>query len=232
MTNVSFKGTREGLCITLGDGAWHDLLNELAQQLERPGAQSFFRGARVLLETGTRAIGVFELEELISLLAQHEMTLTSVSGESQAQAAFDQLRASIPPPETAEADSYTPPPPVAPAVEEVHPPLLIRRTVRSGQIIHHSGTVVIFGDVNPGAEVIAEGDVYVWGKLRGVVHAGASGDETAVVGALILTPTQLRIGGMIARAPDSRRPRNVPAEVAHVRGNQIVVEPWTAAGQS
>jgi len=82
--------------------------------------------------------------------------------------------------------------------------------------------------VNPGAEVIAEGDVIVWGKLRCVVHAGASGNENAIVGALVLAPTQLRIGGYIARAPDEKRSNNWSAEIARVRDGQIIVEPWSA----
>ncbi len=224
--NISFKGTREGLLITLGEGVWHDVLNELATQLSRPSAQSFFKGARVILETGQRPIAVTELEELIALFAQHEMTLTSVMGERQTQEAFDQVQASLPPPPESltrgnvEAEGL----PVDAAQA-----LLIHRTVRSGQVIRHAGTVVVIGDVNPGAEVIAEGDVIVWGKLRGVVHAGASGDENSIVGALILAPTQLRIGGYIARAPDEKRPSSWPAEIARVREGQIVVEPWSAS---
>ncbi|HEX7587206.1 MAG TPA: hypothetical protein VF478_02730, partial [Anaerolineae bacterium] len=77
--NISFKGTREGLLITLGEGAWPDVLNELTTQLSRPSAQSFFKGARVILETGERPIAVTELEELIALFAQHDMTLSSVT---------------------------------------------------------------------------------------------------------------------------------------------------------
>ena len=223
---VTFKGTREGLLVTFGEGGWHDLLNELAMQLDRPGAQSFFQGARVLLETGERALGVIELEELIALLAQHSMTLTSILGQARAQEALDQLRASIPPSESAESIEASVAGNDDDAVEEPQA-LVIRRTVRSGQVVRHAGTVLVLGDVNPGAQVIAEGDVIVWGKLRGVVHAGASGDENAMVGALILTPTQLRIGGQIARAPDGKRPRNAPAEIARVRGGQIVVEPWS-----
>ena len=221
---ISFKGTREGLLITLGEGIWHDVLNELAAQLNRPSAQSFFKGARVILETGARPIAVTELEELIALFAQHEMTLTSVMGERQTQEAFDQVQASLPPPESltrGNADETGLPADAATA-------LLIHRTVRSGQVIRHAGTVVVIGDVNPGAEVIAEGDVMVWGKLRGVVHAGASGNENAIVGALVLTPTQLRIGGYIARAPDDRRSSDWVAEIARVRGGQIIVEPWSA----
>jgi septum site-determining protein MinC len=224
MSVVSFKGTREGLAITLGEGAWHDVLNELAAQLHRPGAQSFFQGARVLLETGERTLAVTQLEELIALLAQHGMTLASVSGETRTQEAFNQVRAAMPaPPELLAPETHVPS--ASAALTSEAQAMLIHRTVRSGQTLHYAGTIVIIGDVNPGAEVIAEGEVIVWGKLRGVVHAGAAGNEHAIVGALILAPTQLRIGKYIARAPDDRRARQFP-EVARVRDGQIVVEPW------
>jgi len=224
MSVVSFKGTREGLTITLGEGVWHDVLNELATQLNRPGAQSFFQGARVLLETGVRALDVAQLEELIALLAQHSMTLTSVSGEPHTQEAFTRVRAALPAPPESFAPETPEPPALTPSFHEA-PAMLLRRTVRSGQTFNYAGTIVIIGDVNPGAEVVAEGDVIVWGKLRGVVHAGAGGNEAAIVGALILAPTQLRIGKHIARAPDDKRARQFP-EVARVRDEHIVVEPW------
>jgi septum site-determining protein MinC len=84
---------------------------------------------------------------------------------------------------------------------------------------------VIIGDVNPGAEVVAGGDIVVWGKVRGLTHAGALGDDNAVICALDLAPTQLRIGGHIARSPEERQGRPVP-EKASVRDGQIVAVPW------
>ncbi len=221
MTLISFKGTREGIQISLGDQEWRAVMDELARQLIRPGAQAFFRGARVQLETGARALGVAQLEEMIALLAQHQMVLTSIIGEREAQDAFLQLRSAMPaPPEAfARAAQFD-------SAGEESMALLIHRTVRSGQVVRHAGTIVVIGDVNPGAEVIAEKDVVVWGKLRGVVHAGAGGDESIIVGALYLAPTQLRIGGFIARAPDEKRAQVWTAEIARVRDGQIVVEPW------
>jgi septum site-determining protein MinC len=229
MSIVSFKGTREGLAITFGEGAWHEVLNELTAQLNRPNAQSFFQGARVFLETGERALDVAQIEELIALLAQHRMALTAISGEAHTREAFDHVRATMPaPPESfAEEPHQQPAPPIMPNAFGKHA-LLIQRTVRSGQNIKYAGTILVIGDVNPGAQVIAEGDVIVWGKLRGVVHAGAAGDDNAMVGALILAPTQLRIGKQIARAPDDKRARQFP-EVARVREGRIIVEPWSAS---
>ena len=104
--------------------------------------------------------------------------------------------------------------------------ILLRRTLRSGQVARHEGHVAVIGVVNAGAEIIAGGDVIVWGKVRGIIHAGAMGDGNAVVCALHLAPVQLRIGPHIARAPEgkSRQPR--APEKAFVREGSIVVEPW------
>ncbi|MBK7894707.1 MAG: septum site-determining protein MinC [Anaerolineaceae bacterium] len=88
--------------------------------------------------------------------------------------------------------------------------LILKETLRSGRSIYHEGHVVVIGDVNPGAEIVASGDVIVWGRLRGLVHAGALGDETAVICALELTPTQLRIADQIAISPDEKRGRAIP----------------------
>ncbi|HID62274.1 MAG TPA: septum site-determining protein MinC [Anaerolineae bacterium] len=104
--------------------------------------------------------------------------------------------------------------------------ILVRRTLRSGQVVQHPGHVVVIGDVNPGAEIIAGGDVVVWGKLRGVVHAGATGNDGAVVCALSLTPLQLRIGNHIARAPEGREGLPERPEMASVQDGEIVAEPW------
>jgi septum site-determining protein MinC len=105
--------------------------------------------------------------------------------------------------------------------------LLVHRTLRSGQTLHHAGHVVIIGDVNPGAEVSAGGDIVVWGSLRGTVHAGADGDEGRCVCALDLSPTQLRIGNYIARPPDERRRRrSAQPERAFLSDGQLVAERW------
>ena len=83
--------------------------------------------------------------------------------------------------------------------------------------------MIVFGDVNPGAKVIAGGDIVVWGKLRGYVHAGANGNESAIVCALEMSPSQLRIADFVVRSPAGKRKKIMP-EVALVRDNQIIVE--------
>jgi septum site-determining protein MinC len=107
--------------------------------------------------------------------------------------------------------------------------VLVKRTLRSGQRIRYNGNVVVLGDVNPGAEVVASGDIVIMGTLRGVAHAGATGNAEAIVAAFRLQPTQLRIGGVIGRAPDGGESRPDAPEVARVRGGVMLIERYQPA---
>ncbi|NLK00845.1 MAG: septum site-determining protein MinC [Clostridia bacterium] len=109
--------------------------------------------------------------------------------------------------------------------------LLIERTLRSGQSISYPGHVVVMGDINPGAEVVAGGNILVLGSLRGVVHAGAYGNQKVVVAALKLSPTQLRIAGHITRSPDdySDEAGFHQPEVARIIDESIVIEKYNSA---
>ncbi len=108
-----------------------------------------------------------------------------------------------------------------------NPTLMIRRTLRSGQRVHFRGNVVVVGDVNPGAEITAAGDIVVMGWLRGVAHAGAYGNDRAMVSAFRLSPTQLRIAHLIARAPDDVDEQiPVVPEFAEVREGHLVIDQW------
>ncbi len=101
---------------------------------------------------------------------------------------------------------------------------IINKTIRSGQRVEYDGDVLIIGDVNPDAYVVASGNIIVMGKIRGVVHAGANGDETSVVMALKLKPQQLRISNYITRSPDEDVESPEYPEKAFVENNQIFIE--------
>ena len=102
--------------------------------------------------------------------------------------------------------------------------LVVRRTLRGGQQVSHRGSVVVLGDVNPGAEVVATGHIVVMGALRGIAHAGADGDASAVVVAVKFRPTQLRIANVVARAPDDGGKGGDRPEVARLHEGSIVIE--------
>ncbi|MBF2027586.1 MAG: septum site-determining protein MinC [Oscillatoriales cyanobacterium C42_A2020_001] len=94
-------------------------------------------------------------------------------------------------------------------------PLYLQTTLRSGADVQHNGTVVVLGDLNPGSSVVADGDILVWGRLRGLAHAGAKGNARALIMALQMEPTQLRIANFVARPPETPPAEYYP-EVAYV----------------
>ena len=108
--------------------------------------------------------------------------------------------------------------------------LVLKTTCRSGEVIRYPGDVVALADVNPGAEIVADGDIIVFGALRGLAHAGAAGDLKATIIALNLESSRIQIGPHIGEAPraarQSKTHRTTP-QVAYVRRRSIFVAPFT-----
>jgi septum site-determining protein MinC len=217
---VAIKGVKDGLLITLDEGDWASVAAGLLARLEE--TPDFFQGAQLILQLGERPVGAADLGRLREQLSDHAVSLRAIlSNAPGTQSAARALGL-----ETALPHATEPEPQFDPQEAGDHA-LLLRRTLRSGRAIHHPGHVIVVGDVNAGAEIVAGGDVVVWGRLRGTVHAGAEGDESAVICALDLAPTQLRIAGHIAISPENR---GHPApEVARLREGRIVAEPWGKA---
>lgn len=211
---IAIKGNKDGLRLQLDEAAeWGELVEALRRQFLQ-GA-NFFQGAQIIVDIGERALTDDQLAGLLELMRQHGVrpdSLASTARESRNAARSAGLAAR---PLARAADT-----------EERAGAGFIARTVRSGQLIRHHGHVTVLGDINAGAEIIAAGNVIVWGRLRGTVHAGALGDRSAIIGALELAPTQLRIADLIARPPEGSANRY--PEVAFVENDQINVEAWDA----
>jgi septum site-determining protein MinC len=216
---VTIKGTSDGLVITLGAGPLEEVLSELVARLS--ASASFFVGGRVALRVGDRALSSEQLLAIGHLLEQADVTLWAVDGSHPTTCTSARemgLESSLtsPAPKVAVADKTS--------LEDMTG-VVVHRTLRSGQPVRHAGHITVIGDVNPGAELVAGGDIIVWGALRGTVHAGAMGNEEAIVCALQLAPNQIRIGSIIARSPERGHPPTVP-ETARVQDGYIVVEQW------
>jgi septum site-determining protein MinC len=110
------------------------------------------------------------------------------------------------------------------ATQEAQPvPVIVRTTCRSGMRIESEADCVVLGDVNPGAEIVATGDIIVFGRLRGIVHAGSRGDRAARIWAMSIEPSQIRIADLVAVSP--REPAKKPGrfEMAEIQGEAIQV---------
>ena len=107
--------------------------------------------------------------------------------------------------------------------------LFIKTTCRSGESIRYAGDVVVLADVNPGAEIVADGDVVVFGRLRGVAHAGAKGDTKATIIAQQLASPRLQIGqyiGMPSKTDQKTKSTDSGPQIAYVRRRSIYVAPF------
>jgi septum site-determining protein MinC len=220
-TPLALKGIGDGLLVTVPEGDWQIVRPALLQAIDERA--DFFRGARLVLQVADRALGAAELGGLRDELQEREVALAAVLSSSEGtRSAGANLGLALEIPRPALGDNRG-----SEAVElevDGDQALLIERTLRSGQLIRHPGHVIVLGDVNPGAEVIAGGNVLVWGRLRGMVHAGATGNQGSVVCALDLAPTQIRIAGHISVSPDRRgKPR---PEKAYVKDGSLIAEAW------
>lgn len=224
---VVFRGDRGGVSVLLNpDVPFGIVVEELRRKLS--ASRDFFSGASIRLDAGDRPLDAVEMRVLNELIRAHGLTLVDAE-EQQAPPA-----SATPVAPRREAHSVRRSRGANGAVEESvrtgvgemedEPCLFVQRTLRSGQRLEFDGSVVILGDVNPGAVVVATGHVIVMGALRGVVHAGARGDVSARVIALRLQPTQLRIAQYISRPPDGHEPHPTGPEMALVVDDRIQIE--------
>lgn len=205
-SSVVFKGVKGGLKVYInGDGGIEQIVDDLEKKIK--GSKQFFGNSQInLIFTGKR-LTLQEQQNIVDLISR-EIEVGSIT--------FEMTNSDIP-----AADYFE----FFDGIDEGMT-RFVRGTVRNGQRIYYEGNVVVIGDVNPGGEIIAGGNILVMGTLRGVAHAGATGNHNAVVVAFSLQPTQLRIGGVIARPPENESVKPSYPEIAYVKDNILVIEPY------
>ncbi len=206
---VTIKGLKYGLQLTFDKGAsFDDVQANLLDKLQS-GDGFFIRGTTVFVPKGYFAEE--QNEALRRMFHRHGMLFST-----------ELKRPNLAPPSRDTEKKFAPK--AREHAEDVQKMTVINHTVRGGQEVRVNSSVLICGNVNPGAQVIAGGSIDIRGTCRGFVHAGAFGDKTAWVVADRLMPVQIRIADLVARAPDE--PESVDkAERAMVKDNMIIFEP-------
>lgn len=178
--NVLIKGTKDGLTLHLDDQcSYEELKRELNEKLtENQRANKDQPLISVRVKVGNRYLSEEQQEEIKTLIRQKKNLVV----ESIESNVISKLEAQQ-------------------KIEE-HEIISVARMVRSGQVLEVPGDLLLIGDVNPGGKVVAGGNVFVMGALKGIAHAGANGNSEAVISASIMMPTQLRISDAISRSPD------------------------------
>jgi septum site-determining protein MinC len=226
---VELKSWRNGLLkellLTLpAEDSWEETLAQVEAVLDEAKMKASAHGAQLTLDLGVRAVALESLSDLVARLHTEYslLTVAVVATDLQTQESARRLALNV-----YSMLPGTSAPIAAPEAIPGSNALYLPNTVRSGQRIDHPGTVIVGGDVNAGAEVIAEGDILVFGTLRGLAHAGSRGDEKSRIVAGNMRPQQIRIAGKIARSPEDSSPmpgaRN--PEIARVVNGEIQVSP-------
>jgi septum site-determining protein MinC len=191
--------------------AWSELIQQIQQRLSGD-ARTWSPQTPVRIMAGDRLLDTTQVQELVAVLKQANLRLKRLyTSRRQTAVAVATSGFSV--------EQHVPQQVLKSKIDEsgkpIADPLYVQMTLRSGAEIRHDGSVIVLGDMNPGSSVIAEGDILVWGKLRGLVHAGSGGNAGAIVMATQMQPAQIRIADFVARGP-SNTPTQFLPEVAYV----------------
>ncbi|AMJ39724.1 septum site-determining protein MinC [Anaerotignum propionicum] len=200
---VIFKGTKDGVTVLFHDDAPFEVLCEqLDKKVQEAG--KFFDNVKTSLAFKGRTFSDEEEQQLLRIITEHTtMEITFLKTENNELLHLTNL-----------------------LEKEMSPHNLTKfhkGSLRNGQRIDFDGSVVIIGDVNPGAELKATGNIIVLGQLKGMAHAGCQGMSDAFIAAVYMAPVQLRIGDIITRFPDENKRGIKSPEYAFVQEGQIFV---------
>jgi septum site-determining protein MinC len=201
---------------TVGGLTWTEMWQQLKQRLNA-GDRFWSPDTIVHLMAANRLLDSRQLQEIADALSDTQLKLQRVcTSRRQTAIAAATVGYCVDQQSPQETLQQSP----QPQAQLLTEPLYLETTVRSGTEIRHPGTVIIIGDLNPGSLVVAAGDILVWGRLRGVAHAGSGGNSQCMIMALQMEPTQIRIADAVARAPANSPDRYYP-EVAYVTAQGI-----------
>ncbi len=221
--SVIIKSNRYGLIVILDEESdWEKIKKDVAEKFS--ASAKFFGNAQMAICFRGRKLEASEEEELVQLIeANCQIQVTCLVDEDETTET--KMREAV---EQAEGKSEH--------VEEhelanLQDGRFYKGTLRSGQVLESETSIIILGDVNPGARVVSKGNIIVLGALKGNVFVGAAGNEAAFVAALSMEPMQIRIGDVIARSSDGKTPHRKKADdtpkIAFAEDGNIYIEPIT-----
>ena len=213
---IAFKGTSEALIIIIPvDMHYDQVIIQMSEKVR--AAEKFFRGAKLKIVYRGKILSKDEEEMLAKVMTENSgVIIESIRHEENSKVVERKKPAKL---------SGMPLRKIFFKELDEGPCKFVRGTIRSGVRVMYEGNVVVLGDANPGSEIVASGNVVVMGVLRGMVHSGANGNREAIVAALKLCPTQLRIADIITRCPDTSGETSLQPEVAMIKDDIIYVEP-------
>lgn len=200
---ITFKGNKDGIYVQIKKEDFNVTKKQLTDKLEN--TKEFFQGAKVVDIKGDH-LTKNEIEELVEIIKKFGIDVDIKEAEIEKEEV---------PVEVLPFDGI-----------DIGNTKFIRHTLRSGQREEFDGNIVILGDINPGSVIVAKGNIIIMGALRGIAHAGSDGNKDAIVAAFKMNPTQLRIADIIARSPDDEVLSPQWPEIAKIKDNTVIIEPY------
>ena len=218
---VTFKATVNGLVIVLDEESdFETIYKQIEKKVSQAGR--FFKGASLNVKYRGKKLSRFEEEKIFELLrTKTEADIKSINEDTEINSEEQSIRSAQQKKLKIKKFFFKG---IDEGMTKYH-----RGTIRAGQLVSFDGNIVIIGDVNPSGEIIATGNVIVMGSLRGIVHAGADGNKEAIVAALNLQPTQLRIADVYTRCPDEKEVKgSYFPELAYIKDDSVYIEHFLA----
>lgn len=216
---MQFKGINDGILVKFHSKDWEiqhqEFINEIVSRDE------FFHGAKIILDFGSLSLRSADLGKLREEISSLGLSLTAIISLSQTTRESAMLLGmdqgmSLSSLKSSDLKSKYSASGIAATYFE--------KDIKNGEIVESNHHVIILGDIHAGAELISAGNIIVWGKILGAVHAGFNGDESAIICALNLMPTYIQIAHIFS-TPTRRKSGHKP-EVAIIQDGKIIVTEW------
>lgn len=227
---IMIKGNKYGIVVVMdSEVPFEDIKTVLAEKLTE--SAKFFGSGTMAISFEGRVINDDERRELLDVISQYsELNIACVI--DQDEHIIEVFKKSVEKIQNLD-DNNTESFPMEPVMEEMikknekdgNTGKFYRGTLRSGQVLESDTSIVIIGDVNPGAKVVAGGNVIILGSLKGTVSAGISGDTNAFIVALDMAPVQVRIGETIARCSEKPKKGKAETKIAYLDDGNIFIDP-------
>lgn len=223
--SIVIKGNKYGIVVVMdSDTSFDEIKNQLEEKLKE--SARFFGNGTMAISFEGRNLDDEQQKELLNVISEssdlniaciidHDEKLTEIFKKSVEKIEnIDDNKEDEPTPD------------FTPAVDvDKNTGKFFRGTLRSGQILESDTSIVVIGDVNPGASVSAGGNIIILGSLKGTVSAGMNGDEKAFIVALDMAPVQVRIGDTIARCPERQKKAKPETKIAYLNNGTIYIDP-------
>ena len=237
--SIVIKGNKYGIVVVMdSDTSFDEIKNQLEEKLKE--SARFFGNGTMAISFEGRNLDDEQQKELLNVISEssdlnieciidHAKNLSEAEmavGENTIDLIGNAIRALEKIENIDDNKEDEPTPDSTPVVGvDKNTGKFFRGTLRSGQILESDTSIVVIGDVNPGASVSAGGNIIILGSLKGTVSAGMNGDEKAFIVALDMAPVQVRIGDTIARCPERQKKAKPETKIAYLNNGTIYIDP-------